>query len=263
MSNPTVRHLVLNLLIAAEDGTLSAADAVKACSLFDISENNARVGLARLASADLIEAVGRGSYRLGPEGRVLGEDVAAWRDVEQQLRPWDGTWIAVLTGGLGKTDRAAMRARSRALALVGLHELERDVFIRPDNFAGGVTATRDRLQSLGLPKEAPVFLAREFDAARESRARRLWNVQALEHGYRESRQKLDKSLARLDRMSIEAAARESFLLGDQAIRQIVFDPMLPEPLAAVQERRAFIDAMRLYDKAGKEAWRRFLQEMQG
>jgi phenylacetic acid degradation operon negative regulatory protein len=178
---------------------------------------------------------------------------------ERRLRPWDGGWVAVLTGGLGKTDRAAMRARSRALALVGLCELERDLFIRPDNFAGGVAATRDRLQALGLPAEAPVFLAREFDAARESRAQRLWNIRALERGYREGRQKLEKSLAHFDQMGMEAAARESFLLGDQAIRQLVFDPMLPEPLATVGERRAFADVMRRYDKAGKEIWKRFLK----
>ncbi len=172
---------------------------------------------------------------------------------ERRLRPWDGGWVAVLTSGLGKTGRAAMRARSRALALVGLCELERDLFIRPDNFAGGVAATRDRLQALGLPAEAPVFLARE------SCARRLWNIRALERGYREGRQKLEKSLAHFDQMGMEAAARESFLLGDQAIRQLVFDPMLPEPLATVGERRAFADVMRRYDKTGKEIWKRFLK----
>lgn len=259
MQNPSARHILLNLLIAADEGSLDAAEAVKACSLFDISENNARVVLARLASAGLIEAVGRGSYRLGPEGSTLGADVAAWREAEQRVRPWDGGWLVVLTGELGRTDRSAMRERNRTLAMVGLRELERGLFIRPDNFIGGVAATRERLQALGLPKKAPVFLAREFDTGRENAARRLWNARALERGYRDGRARLEKSLVQIERMKLETAARESFLLGDQGIHQLVFDPMLPEPLVAVEERRAFAEVVRRYDKAGRAIWQRFLK----
>src|SRR5690606_11792537 len=59
-------------------------------------------------------------------------------------------------------------------------------------------------------------------------------------------------------LSIEAAARESFLLGNDAIRQLVFDPLLPAPLVDVDARRAFVDAVRRFDAVGHSIWRRFL-----
>ena len=52
----------------------------------------------------------------------------------------------------------------------------------------------------------------------------------------------------------EVAARESYLLGNDAIRQLVFDPLLPEPLVDVTERRAFTDTVVAFDQAGHRIW---------
>ncbi|MCC7541662.1 MAG: hypothetical protein IT379_35920 [Deltaproteobacteria bacterium] len=46
------------------------------------------------------------------------------------------------------------------------------------------------------------------------------------------------------------------MLGGEAIRQIVFDPLLPEPLVDAVERRAFVDAAVRYDAFGRRVWRR-------
>ena len=43
------------------------------------------------------------------------------------------------------------------MALLGLRELEPDLFMRPDNLAGGVAGVRERLHKLGLDAHAPVF----------------------------------------------------------------------------------------------------------
>jgi phenylacetic acid degradation operon negative regulatory protein len=51
---------------------------------------------------------------------------------------------------------------------------------------------------------------------------------------------------------------ESFLLGGRVIRQLVLDPLLPEPLAPESERRALAQALRRYDRAGRRAWAGFL-----
>ena len=91
---------------------------------------------------------------------------------------------------------------------------------------------------------------------REQRARKLWNGRALSKSYRETRLKLEAWLARADQLEPEVAARESFLLGDKAIHQLVFDPLLPEPLVDVKERRAFVDAVLRYDRAGHAIWQR-------
>lgn len=258
-SAPAVRHLLLNLLLAAEHAVLGAAEAVKACALFGISDNNARVALTRLVRGGLIEPAGRGEYRLGPAGRALGADVAAWRQHGRPMREWDGSWIAVSVAGQTRADRSALRRRERALALVGLRELDAALFVRPDNFAAGVQGMRERLDALGLEPSMPVFVARDFDAQRDARARRLWPTAVLERGYRETAARLERSLARLDALSPGAAAREVFLLGDRAVHQLVFDPMLPEPLVSAGLRSEFFEAVRRYDAAGVSVWRRFVQ----
>jgi hypothetical protein len=42
------------------------------------------------------------------------------------------------------------------------------------------------------------------------------------------------------------------------IRELVLDPLLPEPLAPEAERRALALAMRRYDRAGRRAWASFM-----
>jgi len=166
MIRPNPRHLLLNLMTAADDQTLSARDAVAGCALFGITENSVRVTLVRLAAGGLIEAAGRGAYRLGPNATGLASDVAGWRQAEQRLRDWNGDWVAVHVGNLGRSDRTALRVRDRALALLGLCELERGLYLRPDNLLGGVSAVRERLYKLGL--ESPTA-HREAETAKAHR----------------------------------------------------------------------------------------------
>lgn len=257
-TNP--RHLILNLLLGRGDAPLAARAAVASCALFGIRENSVRVALARLAAGGLVESAGRGTYRLGPGAAQLAADVATWRDAEHRLRGWNGGWIAVHAGDLGRSDRAALRARDRALGLLGLRELDRHLYLRPDNLAGGVAAVRERLYRLGVEAAAAVFVARDLDPERERRARVLWDGRALSAGYQDTRRRLDEWLARSGALEPDAAARESFLLGNDAIRQLVFDPLLPAPLVDVDARRAFADAVRRFDAAGHAIWDRFLND---
>lgn len=253
---PSARQLLLRLLIAVDE--LDAAEAVRACALFDISTNSARVALNRLVVAGLIENTGRGAYRLGPAGRALASEVGAWRDTEMRLRPWDGGWVAVMTSGVKRSDRRAVRAHERAFAMVGLRQLDDGLFVRPDNLVGGVAATRERLQTLGLDRATPVFAAAEFDEGRAARACQLWDTRSLERAYAQGREILEASMLRCRGIAPDVAARESYLLGDQAIREVIFDPMLPAPLVSAWERQAFIATVRRYDETGRHIWRNYL-----
>jgi phenylacetic acid degradation operon negative regulatory protein len=255
-SAPKPGNLVLKLLLAAHGEPLSAREAVASCALFGISENSVRVALVRLTEAELIEAAGRGAYRLGRKAATLAGEVATWRTAEKRVRQWQGGWIAAYVGALGRSDRVALRTRDRALSLMGMCELQRGLYVRPDNWAGGVSSVRARLYALGLDADAPVFLAREFDGPRDEAARRLWNGSGLTHGYRNTRHKLEQSLARLNALQPEVAAREAFVLGNAAIRRIVFDPLLPAPLVDVDERRALLQVVLRYDEVGHAIWRR-------
>jgi len=257
---PRPRQLILRLLLGAGGAPLTAREAVRACALFGIPANGVRVALARLAAAGLVEPVERGAYRLGRRASTLAAEVAAWRDVNARTRDWSGEWIAVHVGALGRSNRVALRARGRALGLLGLRELERGLPVRPDNLAGGVDAVRERLTRLGLERDATVFRAGGFDAERERHARSLWDGRALARGYRSTRARLERWLAGAHRLGLDAAARDSFLLGDEAIRQLVFDPLLPPPLVDEQARAGFVDAVIRFDAEGQAIWKHFLAD---
>jgi len=68
-----------------------------------------------------------------------------------------------------------------------------------------------------------------------------------------------RSAKRLPRLNPREAMAESFVLGGEAIRRIVRDPLLPEELLPSGERRAFVDTLRDYDRIGRACWRPFME----
>ncbi|HVU01370.1 MAG TPA: PaaX family transcriptional regulator C-terminal domain-containing protein [Polyangiaceae bacterium] len=257
---PNPRQLILRLLVSSEGGAVSARACVAAGEIFGIRENSVRVALVRLAAAGKVEATGRGEYRIGPNAADLAEDIREWRNVESRVRPeWSGRWIGAATSQLARSDRNLVRRRERGFELLGFRELEPNLFVRPDNLVGGPEAARERLRKLGLGEDAcAVFSAGDFDEERDARARTLWNGKKLTKSYVELRKALEAWLERAPSLHPMSAARESFVLGHDAIRTLVFDPLLPAPLVDVKERRAFVETLIRYDKAGHKLWRRVL-----
>lgn len=254
MMKPKIRHLILDLLLAADGAPLSVRDAINAARIFGITANNVRVALVRLAADDLIESAGRGLYRLSPAAHELADDVATWRRAEQRVRDWSGGYLSVHIGPLGRSDRVALRRRQRALDMLGFRQFESGLYLRPDNIEDSVDAVRQRLYSLGLERSAALFVADQFDAAQARRIRTLWDGAALNRSYIRLREQMEHWLQRADRLAPDVAARECFLLGGKAIRQVVFDPLLPEPMVDVSARHAFIDAVHHFDAAGRHIW---------
>ncbi len=252
----TPRSLILNLLLASEGRGQSARELITGCALFGIRENSVRVALVRLAAEALVEPASRGVYRLGPRAAALASDVVTWRSAEERVREWGGGWITAHVGALGRSNRVTLRARDRALAMVGLRELDRGLYVRPDNLVGGVKEVRERLHKLGLDEAAAVFIATDFDAGRQARACNLWDGTALTQGYRDTRLALEHWRHRAESLDPETAAREAYVLGNEAIRRLVFDPLLPSPLVDVDERRALAVAVRDHDRTGHALWRR-------
>lgn len=256
----TAKSLILELLVAARGSQLPVRVVAEAAALFRISENSVRVALVRLAAEELIEAAARGEYRLAPRAEHLAREVASFREAEGRVCRWNGGYVAVHTGALGRADRGALSRRARALALLGFAELERGLAIRPDNLKGGAEALRVRLLGLGLEPDATVFTAGTFTAEVEARARSLWDGAALTASYRKTRAELERWVKGASQLEPDAAAREAFLLGRRAIRQIVYDPLLPPPLVEVEERRAFVEATVAMDRAGRRIWERFFRK---
>ncbi|MFI5394634.1 MAG: PaaX family transcriptional regulator [Candidatus Binatia bacterium] len=257
----TPKSLILDLLSTVPKSAMPVGSLVAAGELFGVSENNIRVTLARLRAAGMVDQDDRGRYRLAQEAAPVGKQVTSWRDVEQRVRAWDGGWIGAHSAAVRRSERRAHRHGDRALRFLGFERFDAGLHLRPDNLTGGVEAVRQQLYELGLDAKALVFGIHDLNSRAERRARRLWDTAALRDGYRSSLVALKKSERRLADLPPHEALVESFLLGGRVIRQIVLDPLLPEPLAPTGERNALVEAMCRYDRAGRSCWSSFLRQV--
>ena len=252
MPAPTPKSLILDLLSTMPpEHPVPVGGLVRAAGLFGIGDNSVRVALVRLRTSGLVESNERGLYRLGAAATQVNRHVRSWRAVEAGVRRWDGSWVGLAVGSPAPKDRR----RARSLRLLGFRPLVGTLQVRPDNLVGGVEAVRQRLESLGIESDGSVFRLSELDSETDRRARTLWDVRSLELGYAATRAELEASAARLPTLSREAAMAESFQLGGAAIRQIVYDPLLPAPIVSVADRRALVDTMRRYDTLGRRFWK--------
>jgi phenylacetic acid degradation operon negative regulatory protein len=257
--SPTAKSLILDLLSSVRSGAMPVRALIAAGQLFDVAGNSIRVELARLLARGLIERNERGQYRLARAAEAVQSRVAAWRRIEEHTVEWRGGWIGVHTGTRSRVPRAAARRRNRAFDFLGFSELEPALWIRPDNLRGGVAEIRRQLHRLGLEESAPVFLLAQLDDDTETRARRLWDVKTLLNGYREICSALAASERAVLAASEEEAMVETFLVGGRAIRQLAYDPLLPEPLVSAEERKRVVQAMKRYDDVGRQCWSRFMR----
>jgi phenylacetic acid degradation operon negative regulatory protein len=254
---PTAKSLILDLLSTIGDRSMPVRALVAAADLFAIEENSLRVALARLLAAETVERDERGEYRLGRRAAAVQQQVRSWRRIEDRVCQWNGGWLGVHTGALRRESRATLERRRRALRFLGFRELVPGLQIRPDNLTASREALYEELVTLGLPTAAPVFSMAMLDGSSDTAARALWDGDALVADYRRSRAELEESEARLPAISARNAMVESFLLGGRVIRQIVLDPLLPEPIVPAGELRDLVAAMRRYDKLGHSCWRAF------
>lgn len=257
---PTAKRIVLEVLSAATNHEAQAAGLIEAAALLGVGESAVRVTLTRLVASGVLEIEGRGLYRLGRAAQGVTRQVTGWRDLEKQVRRWDGGWAAVApkTGRdrARDLDRRDAAKTARALRFLGFRPLEPGFELRPDNLDGGVDALRARLRSLGLPDDVLVFGASRFDPQTEARARALWDAERLDASYVHTKERIERWLVSAADLDPRAAAREVFFFGGDVVRQILFDPRLPEPLVDVAARRAMVEAARRLDAHGRRVWSR-------
>jgi phenylacetic acid degradation operon negative regulatory protein len=258
--NPTSKSLILDLLSTLGGRSMPVRALVDAAALFAIEENSLRVALTRLLATGTVERDERGEYRLGKRAHAVQHQVVSWRHLEERIRPWQGGWIGLSTADFARRARSERHRRERALRFFGFRELASGLEVRPDNLAPSLEDLRHELVSLGLPEGTPAFAIAELDTITDGRARELWDARKLVADYRRSAAELAASEARLPALSARAAMVESFLLGGRVIRQLVLDPLLPEPIVDAAERRALATAMRRYDKLGHACWRAFFAD---
>lgn len=253
---PRPKSVVLDLLSTLRGHAAPVRFLVAAAEIFDIDSNATRVAITRLLACGLIERDDRGAYRTGAAAAPVQNRLLSWRNIADRLRPWSNEWIgAALAANCSKENRGSS---VQALEFVGMRELSPGFWIRPDNLEGSVAAVRAMLRALGLPAGSPVFSIREFDAAGEAMARALWDSETIREDYRRIAEGLNTSVANLPRLSEREAMAETFLLGGDAIRRIVLDPLLPDPIIPSTERTTLVEAMIRYDEVGRKVWAPFV-----
>lgn len=254
---PTAKGLIQSLLLAAEGGAFPSRQLVAAGALFGISENNIRVALVRLQNEGLAEVSGRGCYTLGPGAQGLGQAVSAWRDIESRMTPWRGHHIGVHVAALPRSDRSALARRERALRMLGFREVSKGLLVRPDNLEGGVEACRSRLQQLGLDEHALVFSLQAPCPRLSEQMGHLWDLPGLNQLYHSTQQRLRQWLDQQAQLPPDQAAREAYLIDKVAVRQVVWDPLLPDEWVDAPARHAMFSAVKDFDAAGRDIWWRF------
>lgn len=252
----SARALVLSLLSGTSAGPhTTIARLVNAAALFGIEAATLRVAVTRLLKEGLLESPERGLYRPGPKARGLTRRVQDWQNVRSRLAPWRGDWLVALTHQLGRTDRKQVRARERALALSGYREAEAALWVRPANLARALAEHRTDLTDIGADEAITLLRVSATATPAVPDWPTLWSRSDLAAAYSSALAAMQESHARLPTLGKDAAARETFLIGQAVIRQINFDPLLPPELGDQQAFLAMVDAMQAYNKVGQKCWR--------
>lgn len=253
------KNLVLDILRVTKPQAMSVRVLVNLGELFGFSGNAMRVAVARLVRKGTVESDERGYYQLAPSASVLTEHVESWRRGEKRVKAWKGDWLVVWLGrGAARTER---RYSLRALELLGFREGLEGLWVRPNNLTVANEVVWARLDALGLESDAEHFNGSDFDEQLSKRWRtKLYETKKLTKAYKESLTSLKRSSSKIDRMPLERALVETFLLGGAAIRVLATDPLLPEEILPRTDRAALTETMIRYDVLGRRLWNRILEE---
>ena len=175
------RHLILDLLYASKNSTLSIKRILTAAELLGISENGIRVAVARLNQENVIQAVERGVYQL-LEKKFDTSFISLNKHPDMQTATtWNEKYVLVYTGALGRVDRTALSKREKALHYYGFQELEQNVFIRPDNLTLSLSTLKTAAIQFGLDSDARFFQVSQLES--ETEVRDLWDIEELHQTY--------------------------------------------------------------------------------
>lgn len=242
-------------MLAGKGRKVKAAHMVLACSLFGVSENSARVAMARLVAEGQLKSAGRGVYTLGKEAVYTGQDIQSWSNRLTATCQWNGNFYAVFTAHLGRSNRKQLQARNKALVLMGFREFEQGLFVRPANLSIGLEGVLQKLHAQGVEKQCIAFEMVPVSDTQTKTMQKLWEIRKLEKHYASHSKKLNDWMQGYTRMKLEKAARDAYLVGSQAIYEVRRDPLLPAEWINAAARQQFFESVLRFDETGTRVWR--------
>jgi phenylacetic acid degradation operon negative regulatory protein len=206
LSRMTARSVLLSVLLGAHPARATASELQRLAGNFGIREATVRVALTRLVSAgDLVRSAD--GYRLSD--RLLARQRRQDAAINPLMRPWDGTWTALVITRVG-TDARTRSALRNTLLDSRFGELREGFWLRPDNLEmrlpGDIT---DRVRILHARDDRPGELAA-----------RLWDLPAWAR----------TGSGLLDDMAAAGDTAARFVVAAAIVRHMLTDPVLPAEL---------------------------------
>lgn len=261
MAPPTsANRIALALLGAARGRSLSAPVFVGAADILGVSGNAMRVALSRLSARGDLVTEERGRYALAPSRLGAVAHVRTYRTGFAARVSWTGGFLGVLTADLPRRNAALVNRRQRALELSGFREFRHGLWVRPDNLEGGRVALAGHLARLGLDDAADVIEVR-FDAAQLKRVEKAWAVGSDATRANALTTRVQRLIATMSKRPLRTVAAQSFWLGDEVLRFLARDPLLPASIADPEPRRRLATAMGTLDERGYATWQSLLEEL--
>jgi phenylacetic acid degradation operon negative regulatory protein len=252
------RHLILDLLYASKNSTLSIKRILAAAELLGISDNGIRVAVARLNQENIIQAVERGVYQL-LEKKFDTSFISLNKHPDMQTATtWNGKYVLVYTGTLGRVDRTALSKREKALRYYGFQELEQNVFIRPDNLTLNLSPLKTAVIQFGLDPDARFFQVSQLE--NETEVRDLWDIEELHQTYHAVQHAINDWFENYQTMTLAEAAKSAFYLGKSALFSLRADPLLPAEWIDTDARQQFELAVRKIEKQGQLLWQHYFKD---
>lgn len=252
------RHLVLDLLYASKNSTLTIKRILAAAELLGISDNGIRVAVARLNQENFIQAVERGVYQL-LEKKFDTSFISLNKHPDMQTATtWNGKYVLVYTGTLGRVDRTALYKREKALRYYGFQELEQNVFIRPDNLTLNLSPLKTAVIQFGLDPDARFFQVSQLES--ETEVRDLWDIEELHQTYHAVQHAINDWFENHQNLTLAEAAKSAFYLGKSALFSLRADPLLPAEWIDTDARQQFELAVRKIEKQGQLLWQHYFKD---
>ncbi|ACL01957.1 putative transcriptional regulator, PaaX family [Desulfatibacillum aliphaticivorans] len=252
--NITPKILIVSILHVSDNKAMPIKDMIAIGRLFGFTGNVIRVTTARLVRDGRLENDERGLYRIKDMDTPISRFVNAWKQGEDRVKNWDGSWICCLApnGTAGRRKKNA-----KALELPGFREGLPGLWVRPANLTMDLPSLKELLVHQGMDPAGELFVGRDFSEKTAAQWQKfLWPVEELVRDMEKALERIEKSKARVQGLPPDSALMETYLVGTETVHMLVKDPLLPEEIMPPAHRVKLAGAMLEYNKIGKDVWER-------